>query len=59
MIQSQLNDQPTPARQVRAELPEWLDAVLMRALAKRQADRFQTADEFRAALHEVRRFWTM
>jgi hypothetical protein len=53
MIHSQLNDQPTPARQLRPDLPEWLDATLMRALAKRPADRFQTADEFRAALHDV------
>ena len=53
MIHSQLNDQPTPARQVRADLPEWLESTLMRALAKRPGDRFQTADEFRAALHDV------
>src|SRR5476649_777195 len=52
MIQSQLNDQPTPARQVRAELPDWLDATLMRALQKRPADRFQTAEEFHQALRE-------
>ena len=38
MIQSQLNDQPTPARQVRADLPDWLDVVLMRSLAKRPGD---------------------
>ncbi len=53
MIQSQLNDQPTPARQVRADLPEWLEATLMRALAKCPRDRFQTADEFRNALHQA------
>ena len=53
MIQSQLNDQPTPARQVRAELPDWLDAVLMRSLAKRPADRYQSAEEFRRALDTV------
>ena len=53
MIQSQLNDQPTPAREVRIELPDWLDAVLMRALAKRPADRYQTADEFRRALDSL------
>ena len=53
MIQSQLNDQPTPARHVRAELPEWLDAVLMRSLAKRPADRYQTAEEFRRALNSL------
>jgi hypothetical protein len=50
MIQSQLNTPPTPAREVRADVPEWLDAVLMRSLAKRPADRFQTAEEFRRAL---------
>src|SRR4051812_5613695 len=50
MIQSQLNAPPTPARQVRAELPAWLDAVLMRALEKNPADRYQNADEFRRAL---------
>ena len=53
MIQSQLNDQPTPARQVRAELPDWLDAVLMRALAKRPSDRYQTAEEFQHALDSL------
>ena len=53
MIQSQLNDQPTPARQVRHDLPDWLDAVLMRSLAKRPADRYQTAEEFRRALDSL------
>jgi len=53
MIQSQLNEQPTPAREMRADLPEWLDGVLMRSLAKRPADRYQTAEEFRRALDAV------
>jgi serine/threonine-protein kinase len=50
MIQSQLNDPPTPSRSYRTDLPEWLDAVLTRALEKAQEDRFQTAEELRAAL---------
>src|SRR4051812_21650822 len=50
MIQSQLNAQPTPARQVRAELPDWLDTILVRALQKKPGDRYQNADEFRRAL---------
>ena len=50
MIQSQLNDRPALAREVRNDLPDWLDAVLMRSLAKRPADRYQSADEFRRAL---------
>ena len=53
MIQAQLNDQPTPARDVRHELPDWLDAVLMRSLAKRPAERYQTAEEFRRALDSL------
>jgi hypothetical protein len=35
---------------VRNDLPDWLDAVLMRSLAKRPGDRYQSADEFRRAL---------
>src|SRR5580765_330789 len=50
MIQSQLNERPTLARDVRSDLPEWLDAVLMRSLAKRPGDRYQSADEFRRAI---------
>jgi serine/threonine protein kinase len=50
MIQSQLNDRPALARDVRSDLPDWLDAVLMRSLAKRPGDRYQSADEFRRAL---------
>jgi eukaryotic-like serine/threonine-protein kinase len=52
MIQSQVSDTPTPPRELRAELPEWLDATLARALAKAPADRFQSANEFRLALEE-------
>src|SRR5437763_3728157 len=52
MIQSQLNDPPTPSRRYRADLPEWLDKVLTCALAKSPADRYQTADQLREALHD-------
>ena len=50
MIQKQLNDQPTPSRQVRADIPVWLDEVLQRALSKNPADRFQAADALRLGL---------
>ena len=50
MVQKQLSDQPTPAHAHRADLPEWCQTILDRALAKSPADRFQTAEEFRAAL---------
>lgn len=50
MIHSQLNNPPTPPRQFRADLPDWLVGALARGLAKSPADRFQTAVEFRNAL---------
>ncbi len=50
MIQSQLNNPPTPPRQFRADLPDWIVATLSRGLAKAPADRFQTAAELRGAL---------
>jgi serine/threonine-protein kinase len=50
MIHSQLNNPPTPPQQFRADLPEWLVTALERGLAKKPADRFQNAREFRVAL---------
>jgi serine/threonine-protein kinase len=52
MIHSQLNNPPTPPQQFRADLPEWLVAVLDQGLAKKPADRFQSAREFRTALEK-------
>jgi len=53
MAQKQIKDPPTPLRQFRAELPSWCQDILDRALAKAPGDRFQTAEEFRAALTRV------
>ncbi|HET7618475.1 MAG TPA: serine/threonine-protein kinase [Vicinamibacterales bacterium] len=50
MVQKQIKDPPTPLRQFRAELPEWCEDLLARALAKAPDERFQTAEEFRIAL---------
>ena len=50
MVQKQLSESPTPAHVHRADLPEWCQSILDRALAKSPADRFQTAEEFRTAL---------
>ena len=50
MVHKQLHDPPTPIRQLRTELPEICEEILGRALAKAQGDRFQTAEDFRAAL---------
>ncbi len=50
MVQKVVSQAPTPARVHRAGIPEWCERALARALAKRPAERFQTADEFREAL---------
>jgi serine/threonine protein kinase len=50
MTQSQVNDAPAKATDVRADLPAWVEEILARALAKQPADRFQSAGEFQAAL---------
>jgi serine/threonine-protein kinase len=50
MVQKQLSDAPTPAHQYRADLPDWCQTVLDRALAKSPADRYQTGEDFRSAL---------
>jgi tetratricopeptide (TPR) repeat protein len=39
-----------PARSIRAEVPEWVDRALSRALARDPADRYADAAQFRAAL---------
>ena len=46
MVQSQVNDPPTPIGMLRPDLPAWADQVVQRALAKAPADRFQSAVEF-------------
>jgi hypothetical protein len=49
MAQSQVNDPPAKARDERSDLPEWVDDILTRALAKKPGDRFQSAMEFHEA----------
>ena len=49
MAQSQVKDAPAKARDLRADLPAWVDDILTRALAKKPVDRFQSAVE----LHEA------
>jgi serine/threonine-protein kinase len=42
--------QPTPPRAINPDLPEAFEAAILKALAKRPTDRFQTAREMKAAL---------
>jgi beta-lactam-binding protein with PASTA domain/tRNA A-37 threonylcarbamoyl transferase component Bud32 len=51
----QINDRPVRPRALNPEIPASLDAVVMRALEKRPAERYRTAQEFGRALLDVRK----
>jgi serine/threonine-protein kinase len=48
-----LNDAPKPPSKIRQEIPDDLDQVVLRALAKNPEDRYQSAEEFSEDLHRV------
>ncbi len=54
VIQQHVQTPPPPLRQFRAEVPEHLETVVHRALAKNPDDRFQAAEEMLAGLRETR-----
>jgi protein phosphatase len=41
---------PVPPTRYRPDIPEWLEAVLLKAVAREPRDRFETAEEFLLAL---------
>lgn len=41
---------PAPPTRYRPDIPEWLEAVLLKAVARDPGDRFETAEEFMLAL---------
>jgi Tol biopolymer transport system component/predicted Ser/Thr protein kinase len=50
-----LNESTTPARQLNPDIPEQLDAILSKAIAKDKTSRYATAAELRTDLLAVRR----
>ncbi len=52
-LAAHVTEAPTPVATRRPGTPPALDAVIMRCLAKRPADRYQTADELVAALEPL------
>jgi eukaryotic-like serine/threonine-protein kinase len=54
VLNAQLNDAPMPPVQVNPALSPELNSIVLRALEKQPADRFQSADEFRNALKALR-----
>ena len=54
MLKRRLNELPPHPSRVKNDLPPELDAIVVKMLAVRPDDRFQTAAELRAALDELR-----
>jgi serine/threonine-protein kinase len=54
VLNAQLNEAPTPPVQINPSLPPALNNIVMRAMVKAPEGRFQTAEEFRAALKALR-----
>lgn len=50
MARKQVAEEPTPLGTFRADLPAWCEIVIDKALAKSPDARFQTPEEFRAAI---------
>jgi eukaryotic-like serine/threonine-protein kinase len=53
IMQAQLQQTPRPPIEVKADLPEALNQVILMAMSKEPAKRFQSADAFRNALKSV------
>ncbi|MCE5192051.1 MAG: Stk1 family PASTA domain-containing Ser/Thr kinase [Actinomycetia bacterium] len=49
----QVNEEPIPPRQIRASIPASLEAVIMKAMRKNPAERYQSATEMRDDLRRV------
>jgi hypothetical protein len=52
VLRQQIESEPPPLRQVRPDVPPWLEAIVIRAMAKDPARRFQSPSEMLAALKE-------
>jgi serine/threonine protein kinase len=54
LMAAQVQQQPTPPIELRADLPAALNEIILLSMAKEPAQRFQSADAFRKALGSVR-----
>lgn len=55
LMRAQIEDPPPPPREFAEHIPEAIERIILRALAKNPAERFQTAEEFHAALMDCAR----
>jgi WD40 repeat protein len=53
LLQAAVSESPTPPLEIRPDMPFGLSNAILRAIAKAPNDRFQTAEEFRLALHAL------
>ena len=53
MMQRQILEPPMPMHVHGADLPDWCEPIVLRALAKAPEERFQTAEEFREELRRA------
>ncbi|MEJ2735606.1 MAG: protein kinase, partial [Anaerolineae bacterium] len=51
-LYQQVNEPPTPIRQLQPQVPRWLETTINTALAKDPRDRYQQAGEFAAVLRQ-------
>lgn len=54
VLNAQLNQAPKPLVQINPEISQQLSGIVLHAMAKQPEQRFQSADEFREALHGLR-----
>lgn len=54
LMRQHLEESPLPVREIIGELPPQIEAAINRALAKQPEDRFQRAEEFLAAIADVK-----
>ncbi len=52
LVRKHIVERPLPPSRLVAEIPEWLEAIILKLLEKDPVDRFQTAGEVLAALKE-------
>jgi len=50
LMAAQLNEPPPPPETFSSQVPPWLSRIILKALAKSPADRYQSAPEFQQAL---------
>jgi len=55
ILRKQIHDDPPDARDVRPEVPERLACAVQKAMAKKQADRYLSADEFLSDIKDARK----